>query len=209
MISRNLQKKKDMKNKVLFFSLLLLSCLCGCEPLNINRDLQNALTIKPAKGSQVDARLLSKKGTVVVSIGSAFLGGGIPDISEGASHRCHFYHETYPEGYDLGNAEAMVWIDGFYHNGVEYTNPGQQIDVIYILGIDESLGLGTNLIIPMNQGVYEGKNKLIRDVQINSYQLPSDYNAKDSNIDIVITSTAGDVINIHFANKEIPFDGFI
>ncbi len=200
-----------MKNKVLFFSLLLLSCLCGCEPLNINRDLQNALTIKPAKGSQVDARLLSKKGTVVVSIGSAFLGGGIADISEGASQHCHFYHENYPEGYDdLGNAKSMVWIDGFfYHNGVEYTKPGQQIERIMILGIDESLGLGTNLIIPMNQGVYEGKNKLIRDVQINSYQLPSDYNAKDSNIDIVITSTAGDVINIHFANKVIPFDGFI
>ena len=40
------------------------------------------------------------------------------------------------------------------------------------------------------------------------YLIPSDYNTKDSNIDIVITS-ARDVINIHFADKEIPYDGFI
>lgn len=61
----------------------------------------------------------------------------------------------------------------------------------------------------MNQGVYKGKNNLIRKVRINAYQLPSDIGAKDSNIDIDITSMAGDVISIHFANKEMPFDGFI
>lgn len=200
-----------MKYKVLLLSLLLLSCMCGCEALNINGNQQNALTIKPAKGSQVDTQLLSKKGKIVVSIGSAFRGGSIPDISEGASEQCHFYHENYPEGYgDLGNAKPMVWIDGFfYHNGTEYTRPGQQIERIIILGLDESLGLGTNLTIPMNQGVYEGKNNLIRKVRINAYQLPSDIGAKDSNIDIDITSMAGDVISIHFANKEMPFDGFI
>lgn len=200
-----------MKYKVLITFLFLLECLCGCESLNISRNHQNALTIKPAKGSQVDSRLLSRKGEVVVSIESAFRGGGISDIKEGAAYRCHFYHEKYPEGYeDLGYAKPTVWIDGFvYHNGVEYTKPGQQIERILIMELDESLGLGSYLNIPMNQGVYEGKNDLIRDVQINSYQLPSDVNAKDSNIDIVIISTAGDIISLHYANQEIPFDGFI
>ncbi|MBR5041767.1 MAG: hypothetical protein IKX67_00865 [Bacteroidales bacterium] len=52
----------------------------------------------------------------------------------------------------------------------------------------------------MNQDVYEVKNKLIREVRIIAYQFPSDINVKDSNIDIDITSMAGYVISIHFAN---------
>lgn len=47
----------------------------------------------------------------------------------------------------------MVWIDGYLYTGVNFVKPGKQIERIIILGIDESLGLGTSLIIPMNQGV--------------------------------------------------------
>lgn len=58
----------------------------------------------------------------------------------------------------------------------------------------------SKLTIQMNQDVYEVKNKLIREVRIIAYQFPSDINVKDSNIDIDITSMAGYVISIHFAN---------
>ena len=102
-------------------SLLLVVCLSGCETYNINRGNRNALVIKPAKQSMVDAKLLSKKGTMIISIGSAFMGGGIPDIKEGSAQYSHFYREKYPQGYNLGEAEPLAWIDGFFHNGVEYT----------------------------------------------------------------------------------------
>lgn len=193
---------------IILSSLLLVVCLSGCETYNINRGNRNALVIKPAKQSMVDSKLLSKKGTMIISIGSAFMGGGIPDIKEGSAQYSHFYREKYPQGYNLGEAEPLAWIDGFFHNGVEYTKPGQQIDRICILGLDESLGLGSNLIIPMNQGKYENGHDLIKEVRINPYQL-SAIDPEETDIDIVIISKAGDVINLTFANELTPFDGFI
>ncbi len=58
----------------------------------------------------------------------------------------------------------------------------------------------------MKQGKYQGENRLIKEVQIKSYQLPSLANDK-AVIEIVITSMAGDSIIIHFANADILNDG--
>ena len=78
-----------------------------------------------------------------------------------------------------------------------------------INGIDDSLGLGTSLDIQLNQGVYEGTNELIKDVRFNSYKFSSSStnHTKDCDIDIIITTSKGDVISIHFANEETPWDG--
>ena len=110
--------------------------------------------------------------------------------------------------------EPIVYIEGFRHAGTDYTKPGQLIDRIYLLGLDESLGLGENLDIPLNQGKYEGGNKLIKDVRIDHYQFETDITTflgeknKEAKIDIVITSMAGDILIIHFANAAIRNDGY-
>lgn len=152
---------------------MLLACLAGCETLNNDEETvsyPNAIIIKLANPSLVDAGLLTKDGTVIYPIGSAFGGGGfyVPDY---ISHRCFFYKEKYTESpirLDVAPAFAIYTIEYF---GVEYTKPGQQIKEIGLAGIDNSLGLGYSLRIPMKQGKYEGENSLIKDVRIDSYQL--------------------------------------
>lgn len=207
-----------MKYRIAFFAALLLICLSGCETLNSEEDYSsypNALIIKPAQESRVNAGLLTKEGTVLYSFGSAFVGGGIADPNEGSSHRCHFYRESFMNAPNGPETEPIVYIEGFRHAGTDYTKPGQLIDRIYLLGLDESLGLGENLDIPLNQGKYEGGNKLIKDVRIDHYQFETDITTflgeknKEAKIDIVITSMAGDILIIHFANAAIRNDGYV
>ena len=86
--------------------------------------------------------------------------------------------------------------------------------MIYINGLDEMLGLGTNLVIPMNQGKYEGGNDLIQDVQIQSYKFATYINKngdqnRDADIRILITSKAGDELLIRFMNDVTPRDGYV
>ena len=105
--------------------------------------------------------------------------------------------------------EALVEINGYHYNGIDYNEPGQVVDQIRINGLDESLGLGTSLIIPMQQGKYKGGNELIKDVRIKSYTFSS-YSGvhlnKDADINVVITSTTGYIITIRFANEITPDD---
>ena len=107
--------------------------------------------------------------------------------------------------------EALVEINGYHYNGIDYNEPGQVVDQIRINGLDESLGLGTSLIIPMQQGKYKGGNELIKDVRIKSYTFSS-YSGvhlnKDADINVVITSTTGYVITIRFANEITPDDNY-
>ena len=107
--------------------------------------------------------------------------------------------------------EALVEINGYHYNGIDYNEPGQVVDQIRINGLDESLGLGTSLIITMQQGKYQGGNELIKDVQIKSYTFSSyseGHQNKDADINIVITSTTGDIITISFADDITPYDGY-
>lgn len=205
-----------MRYKIALISSLLMGCcLMGCEKGVFGSDDANgnALIVKPASATKADGGTFTKDGTLVYSIGSVFVGGGIADPSKGSSHRCHFYQEKFEKGPRWNEVEALVTIYGFRYTGVEYNLPGQYIDQIIIKGLDESLGFGVCLDIPMNQGKYEGGNKLIKDVQIKSYQFASyiDYEGhqnKDADINIVITSTDGDIITIRFANDVTPYDGY-
>lgn len=205
-----------MRYKLALISTLLMGCcLIGCEKGILDSDNANgnAVIVKPANITKADSGTLTIDGTLVYSIGSVFVGGGIADPSKGSSHRCHFYQEKFTEGPRWDQVEALVTIYGFRHNGIEYNLSGQYIDQIIINGLDESLGFGSCLNIPMDQGKYKGGNELIRDVQIKSYQFASyiDYEGhqnKDADINIVITSTAGDIITIRFANDVTPYDGY-
>ena len=63
----------------------------------------------------------------------------------------------------------------------------------------------------MEQGKYKGGNELIKDVQIKSYTFSSyseGQQNKDADINIVIISTTGDIITIHFADDITPVDGY-
>lgn len=205
-----------MRYKTVLISALLMGCcLTGCEKGVFGTDdvNGNALVVKPASATKVEGGSFTKDGTLVYTIGSVFVGGGIADPSKGSSHRCHFYQEKFTEGPDWDEVEALVTIYGFRHKGIEYNLPGQYIDRIIVNGLDESLGFGTCLNIPMNQGKYEGGNEQIKDVQIKSYKFASyiDYEGhqnKDADINIVISSTAGDIITIRFANDVTPYDGY-
>ena len=169
--------------------------------------------IKLAALTKSDNGIRKPDGSIVYSIGSVFVGGGVANPSKGSSHRCHFYQEKFTEGPNWDEVDALVTIYGFRYRDVEYTQPGQYIDQIYINGIDESLGLGTIISIPMEQGQYKGGNALVSDVRIVSYQFSSYNQAEDTlnsdaNIHIVITTKQGDVITLLYQNDVTPYDGY-
>lgn len=203
-----------MKIRIAAFAALMALLLSGCEKVNSAENaVKDALTIKPAALTKSDNGVKMQDGTVVYSIGSVFVGGGVADPSKGSTHRCHFYQEKFTEGPNWDEVAALVSIWGFRYTGVEYTQPGQYINHIYINGIDESLGLGSYLFIPMEQGKYKGGNELISDVRIVSYQFSSYNQAQgnlnsDANIHIVITTKAGDIITLLYQNDVTPYDGY-
>ena len=209
-----------MKRIYVYLTALLMVGLCGCEKGDPDQTkYKDALVVKTAKTStatRADNGTTYKESTLVFPIGSVFVGGGTADPSKGSSHRCHFYTEKFSEGPRWDQVDAMVTITGFRYRNVEYTKPGQYIDYIFILFPEEVPGLGTNIIIPLEQGQYKGGNDLIRDVQIKSYKFSSynegpDYSYtlnKDADINIVITTTAGDSIMLVFNNDITPYDGY-
>lgn len=205
-----------MNQKYLFLASLLMVCLGGCDKSNLEKTTyQDALVVKTvnsAKATRADNGIASEDGTLVFPIGSVFVGGGVADPKKGASHRCHFYTQKFTEGPLWNEVDALVTILGFRYTGVEYKEPGSFIDQIYILLPKEVQGIGSLINIPMEQGKYKGGNDLIRDVQIKSYQFASMADTytmnKDSDINIVITTTAGDKIYLVFNNDVTPYDGY-
>ena len=194
-----------MTHKISLLSVLLMGCcLMGCQMGEFGPEDAhgNALVVKPAN---------AKKGTLVYPIGSVFAGGAVAEPEKGSSHRSHFYREKFEKGPRWDKVEALVEIYGFHHNGIDYKEPGQVVDQIKINGLDESLGLGTSLNIPMEQGKYKGGNELIKDVRIKSYTFSSyseGHQNKDADINIVVTSKTGDIITIRFANDITPYDDY-
>ena len=203
-----------MKTRIAAIAALMALVLSGCEKVNSDANaVKDALTIKPAALTKSDNGVKMQDGSVVYSIGSVFVGGGVANPSKGSSHRCHFYQEKFTEGPSWDEVAALVVIWGFRYAGVDYTQPGQYIDQIYINGIDESLGLGAYLSIPMEQGKYKGGNPLVSDVRIVSYQFSSYNQAQgslnsDAKIHIIITTKAGDVITLLYENDVTPYDGY-
>lgn len=204
-----------MKKLHLHIVLLLLICLSSCQHDSLNNvDIAsiNALIVKPA-GTRTNYLIHTDDGLLIYPIGSAFQGGS--DISPSISgNRIHFYQEKFTTCPKWNEVEAIVEISGFEYVDVHYSELSQTINRIYINGLDEMLGLGTNLVIPMNQGKYEGGNDLIQDVQIQSYKLATYINKngdqnRDADIRILITSKAGDELLIRFMNDVTPGDGYI
>ena len=198
----------------LFFISLTSICFTGCNNTSRTDSSTNkAVIVKPAHSVKSDAGSLTEDGCFVYSIESAFAGGGISDPSVGSSHRCRMYREKFETGPKWNEVEALVIIEGFRYNNTEYTTADKMINRITINGLEDSLGLGYSIVIPMEQGEYNGGNELIQDVRINSYQ-PSTFNTdtesfnKDANINIVITSAAGDIIYIRFINGITAYDGY-
>lgn len=194
-----------MTHKLSLLSTLLMGCClmgCGMGEFGPEEANGNALTVKPAN---------AKNGTLVYPIGSVFTGGAEPEPEGISTHRSHFYREKFAIGPRWHEVEALVEIYGTHHNGIDYNEPGQIVDQIKINGLDESLGLGTSLNIPMQQGKYKGGNELIKNVQIKSYTFSSyseGHLNKDADINIVITLITGDIITIRFANDITPDDGY-
>lgn len=200
-------------------SLLIFFLIC-CSFLECKKDdnntieptIEKALIIKPAKSTKTESGISTKDGSVVYAIDSVFWGGSIVNPDEGSSHRCHFFQKKANESPNLNKEKALIEIWGFKYSNRTYTEPGQYIDQIIINGLDESLGFGSCLNIPMDQGKYNGGNDLIKSVQIKSYKFASyidndGHQNKDSDINIVITSKASDIITIRFANDITPHDG--
>ena len=192
-----MKKWYAMKCRIPLAAALLALLLTGCNKL----DEANSMTIQTGQSGK----------NYVVPIGSVFVGGGTADITKGSTHRASFFQEKLTLESDWNDVKLVASINGFWHTGVDYTNPGRCIDEINLHNLDESLGLGSSIKIPMNQGKYEGGNEKIKSVVILSYKFSSytgDTPNKDADIRIFITTKAGDTITIHFVNDITQFDGY-
>ena len=207
-----------MKLRIVFLAVLLTGCMTGCNKFGSDPEnkYKNSLTVKTVKSgmaTRADNGMVSKDGTYIFPVGSVFVGGAIADPNRGSSHRCHFYTEKFTEGPNWDDVPCLVYIGGFRWKDVEYTKPGQYVDLIVLNFPNEIPGLGTLIQIPMEQGKYNGGNDLVKDVTINSYKFASyaDHSGtqnKDADIDIVITTTAGDKLSLVFKNDVTPYDNY-
>ena len=150
-------------------------------------------------------------GRRVVPIGSTFMGGAIAEPSKGSSHRCHMYEYGYEKGPRWEEATSVVTIIGFRHTGITYSKPGQFIDMIVIDG--SVLKLDAPLVIPLEQGVYQGGCEQVSSVRIQNYtagtvkdRMTGKMN-DDGKIDMAISLTDGRMLRVHYRGR-IPYDGY-
>lgn len=147
-------------------------------------------------------------GQLECELKSAFVGGGIADPNEGHSSRMHIYEDYYSAGPSWTEVKERVGIYGFSHNGIEYSSAGEFINRIELYGIS-SIG---NIIIPMNQGKYEGGNEQVSSVSVAKYSLGK-YDdeglrqIEDSQINIKITLKDNQTISILYSGVT-PYDGY-
>ena len=150
-------------------------------------------------------------GRCVVSIGSTFMGGGVANPSKCSSHRCHMYEFGYEKGPMWEEATSLVTILGFRYTGITYSKPGQFIDTIVIDG--SVLKLDAPLLIPLEQGEYQGGCEQVSSVRIQNYTAGTVKNSTtgdmndDGKIDMAISLTDGRTLRIHYRGK-IPYDGY-
>jgi hypothetical protein len=108
-------------------------------------------------------------------------------------------------------ATSIVTIFGFRHNGITYSKPGQFIDTIVIDG--SVLKQDAPMLIPLEQGLYQGGCERVSSVRIQNYtagtvkdRMTGKMN-DDGKIDIAISLTDGRTLRIHYRGK-IPYDGY-
>ena len=150
-------------------------------------------------------------GKCIVSIGSTFMGGAIANPTKGSSHRCHMYEKYFEHGPSWDQVASVVTITGFRYAGVTYSEPGQFIDKIVIDG--SILKQDAPLLIPLEQGEYQGGCEQVSSVRIQNYTAGTVKNSTtgamndDGKIDIEISLTDGRTLSIHYRGK-IPYDGY-
>ena len=108
-------------------------------------------------------------------------------------------------------ATSIVTIFGFRHNGITYSKPGQFIDTIVIDG--SVLKQDAPLVIPLEQGVYQGGCEQVSAVRIQNYdggtvkdRMTGAMN-DDGKIDMAISLTDGRMLRVHYRGR-IPYDGY-
>ena len=187
----------------LLFMVAVFAVSCKKEEVtDIVTSHDRALIIIPAGGPEK-----------VYDIGSVLMkGNSNPGISCSCEYR--FYHDVLTDvPYSEFPDNPVVYMNGPYMYKEGETDYDLQeawgerlfakiIQIIVIYGLDESYGLGTELIIPLKDGEYAGGNDKIDFVKINSL-LPatnSGFNSseKDSDINIFIRSKSGTVISIRY-----------
>lgn len=141
---------KDMR-KFIYLLIVVLSTafFAGCNKLDSPE--RNGIFVNGVRKS---------------ALKSCFVGGGIADPSKGTSYRCHIYSEHLSEGPDWNEVQEKVFIGGFKYKRKEYGDTGDFIDHIFVRDV-ASIG---DLVIPMNQGKYEGGNELVSSVSIIDYK---------------------------------------
>lgn len=82
----------EMKLRITFVAVLLMLFLTSCEKgwFGLFGARDNALTVRTLK-TRSDNGVQDKDGTVVYTIGSVFVGGGIADPRQGSAHRSFFF----------------------------------------------------------------------------------------------------------------------
>lgn len=132
---------------------------------------------------------------------SAFVGGAVADPSIGSSHRLHIYEKNYSSGPRWNEVKEVVHITGFRYTGTDYPNLGACISSITVNGTSS---IGT-LVIPLNQGKYEGGNELVSSVKIANYSFGSQ--DEKAQIDIRITLKDNQTIDILYSGPA-HYDGY-
>lgn len=133
----------------LFASLLFSVCILGCNK-------SEETTITNSGGISIDDVQQEE-------LKSAFKGGGTVEPTEGDWSIFYIFSDYYPEY--PSRIKEKISIEGFYYTGKEYTDDKDAVERISLYDIP-SIG---NLIIPMNQGKYEGGNELVSSLTINEF----------------------------------------
>lgn len=138
---------------------------------------------------------------------SAFAGGAVANPSLGSSHRLHIYEEYFTKGPQWDKVKEAVLVTGFLYTGTDYSNLGDCLSSITVNGLSS---VGT-LVIPLNQGKYEGGNELVSSVTVASYSLGTlndDGSPKaNAQIDIRITLKDSRTIDILYRGPT-PYDDY-
>ncbi|MBR3075054.1 MAG: hypothetical protein IKH11_04780 [Bacteroidales bacterium] len=184
----------------LFITLFVVNSITGCTGIltdaywyNIDGISQNAISIKTVG---------EKDNVIIYSIGSVLEGAGTSNPDIGSFYRCHFCQEKYNKEFNLKNLKPIIEVQGCKYNGVQYSKPGQFIESIILMNIDESFSLGSSIAISLNQGKYNGANPLVKDVRINSYKTSYTKGGNNDYADISIAILLNNkrVIYIMFSN---------
>lgn len=194
-----------MNRILLFISLLSVGILAGCHKDN-TPGRSNAVVVKLASKVKAENVEVATDGTYTYTLNTLFHGYRyrIPEkYSKDMGLFCAFYF--FREQLDPGlwpDHAPFVTIETFEYKDVEYTHFEQIVDRICIDGLDEALGLGTVMDIPLEQGKYNGGNDTVASVSISVTKVKLNH----AIFDIVITTKAGDTISIY---SDSPSSWFI